>query len=125
LRPVRSAATRIVPLPQKGIQHKAAAAGAILDRVRDQCDGLDGRMHRQFFQASRPHGVDAGIVPNVRAIASMLAELKIVVEHFHAERNDQGKGNVLLFPRDTNIRREGPVHAASDWAVRFCAGGAR
>ena len=30
-------------------------------------------------------------------------------EHFHAERNHQGKGNVLLFPRDTNIRRAGPV----------------
>jgi hypothetical protein len=29
------------------------------------------------------------------------------VDHFHAERNHQGKGNVLLFPRDTD--REGPV----------------
>jgi hypothetical protein len=31
------------------------------------------------------------------------------VDHFHAERNHQGKGNVLLFPRDTDRRREGPV----------------
>src|SRR6266478_9677171 len=31
------------------------------------------------------------------------------VEHFHRERNHQGKGNVLLFPRDTDLRREGPV----------------
>jgi hypothetical protein len=31
------------------------------------------------------------------------------VEHFHAERNHQGKGNILLFPRDTDIRRAGPV----------------
>jgi putative transposase len=31
------------------------------------------------------------------------------VEHFHVERNHQGKGNVLLFPRDTDRRREGPV----------------
>jgi putative transposase len=31
------------------------------------------------------------------------------VEHFHAERNHQGKGNVLLFPRDTEIRRTGPI----------------
>src|SRR5881227_1260224 len=30
------------------------------------------------------------------------------VEHFHAERNHQGKGNVLLFP-DAGIRRAGPV----------------
>ena len=28
------------------------------------------------------------------------------LEHYHAERNHQGKGNVLLFPRDTDIRRE-------------------
>jgi putative transposase len=31
------------------------------------------------------------------------------VEHYHAERNHQGKGNVLLFARDTDIRREQPV----------------
>ena len=35
--------------------------------------------------------------------------LREYVEHFHAERNHQGKGNVLLFPRDTDIRREGPL----------------
>jgi len=31
------------------------------------------------------------------------------VEHYHAERNHQGKGNVLLFPRDTIIRHDQPV----------------
>jgi hypothetical protein len=31
------------------------------------------------------------------------------VEHFHAERNHQGKGNVLLFPRSADTRREGHV----------------
>src|ERR1700731_1143162 len=31
------------------------------------------------------------------------------VEHYHAERNHQGKGNVLLFPQDTDVHREGPV----------------
>lgn len=31
------------------------------------------------------------------------------VAHFHAERNHQGKGNVLLFPRDTPNRRTGSV----------------
>ena len=30
------------------------------------------------------------------------------VEHYHAERN-QGKDNVLLFPRNTDIHREGAV----------------
>jgi putative transposase len=31
------------------------------------------------------------------------------VEHYHAERNHQGKSNVLLFPRVTETRRDGPV----------------
>src|SRR5436190_13616010 len=31
------------------------------------------------------------------------------VEHYHAERNHQGKDNVLLFPRNTEIHREGRV----------------
>jgi putative transposase len=31
------------------------------------------------------------------------------VEHFHAERNHQGKGDILPFPRDTDIRRARPV----------------
>src|SRR5882724_1711456 len=31
------------------------------------------------------------------------------VEHYHAERNHQGKGNVLLFPRSANTRRDGYV----------------
>ena len=31
------------------------------------------------------------------------------VEHYHTERNHQGKGNVLLFARDTGLRREQPV----------------
>jgi hypothetical protein len=31
------------------------------------------------------------------------------VEHYHAERNHQGKDNVLLFPRTTDIQHEGAV----------------
>jgi hypothetical protein len=40
---------------------------------------------------------------------SLRRALSEYVEYFHAERNHQGKGNVLLFPRGTNIRRDGPV----------------
>jgi hypothetical protein len=40
---------------------------------------------------------------------SLRRALSEYVEHFHAERNHQGKGNVLLFPRGTNIRCNGPV----------------
>jgi len=35
--------------------------------------------------------------------ASLRRALREFVEHFHAERNHQGKGNVLLFPSNTAI----------------------
>ena len=40
---------------------------------------------------------------------SLRRALREYVEHFHAERNHQGKGNVLLFPRSANTRRDGTV----------------
>ena len=40
---------------------------------------------------------------------SLRRALNEYVEHYHAERNHQGKGNVLLFPRGTHICRDGPV----------------
>jgi putative transposase len=40
---------------------------------------------------------------------SLRLALSEYVEHFHAERNHQGKGNVLLFPRSANTRRDGTV----------------
>ena len=40
---------------------------------------------------------------------SLRRALSEYVEHFLAERNHQGKGNVLLFPRDMNRRRQGRV----------------
>jgi putative transposase len=45
----------------------------------------------------------AQAAPGERSLRRALGEY---VEHYHAERNHQGKGNVLLFRRDTNIRRE-------------------
>ena len=40
---------------------------------------------------------------------SLRQALNNYVDHFHAERNHQGKGNILLFPRNTDRHREGPV----------------
>ena len=40
---------------------------------------------------------------------SLRQVLSNYVDHFHAERNHQGKGNVLLFSRTTTRQREGPV----------------
>jgi putative transposase len=40
---------------------------------------------------------------------SLRRALSNFLDHFHAERNHQGKGNVLLFPRVNDRQREGPV----------------
>src|SRR6476660_8967494 len=40
---------------------------------------------------------------------SLRRALSNFVDHFHAERNHQGKGNILLFPQDTDRHRKGPV----------------
>jgi len=40
---------------------------------------------------------------------SLRRALSEYIEHFHAERNHQGKGNVLLFSRSANSRRHGHV----------------
>ena len=40
---------------------------------------------------------------------SLRRALRDYVGHFHAERNHQGKRNVLLLPRATAWQREGPV----------------
>jgi putative transposase len=41
--------------------------------------------------------------------SSLRRALSNYVDHFHTERNHQGKGNVLLFPRVNDRQREGPV----------------
>jgi len=46
------------------------------------------------------------VLPGERSLRRALSEY---VEHYHAERNHQGKGNVLLFPQDTKNRREQSV----------------
>ena len=47
---------------------------------------------------------------------SLWRALSNYVDHFHTERNHQGKGNLLLFPLATDRQREGPVQCRSDWA---------
>jgi transposase InsO family protein len=40
---------------------------------------------------------------------SLRRALNEYVDHYHAERNHQGKGNVLLFPQDRNVCFRRPV----------------
>jgi hypothetical protein len=47
---------------------------------------------------------------------SLRLALSQYVAHYHAERNHQGKDNVLLFPRDTQTRRAGLCNVAKGWA---------
>ena len=72
----------------------------------------------------------------MQEIGSLRRALGEYVEHYHAERNHQGKDNILLFPRRANIHHEKPVqwsvisgvcpsfYAASDGsnATRNCRG---
>ena len=48
---------------------------------------------------------------------SLRRALSNYVDHFHAERNHQGKGNVLLFPRVSDRSLKDLCNAASDWAA--------
>ncbi|MFO1083066.1 MAG: integrase core domain-containing protein [Reyranellaceae bacterium] len=43
------------------------------------------------------------------AEGSLRQALSEYVDHYHGERNHQGKGNVFLFPRAQDRQREGPV----------------
>ena len=40
---------------------------------------------------------------------SLRRALSNYVDHFHSERNHQGKGNVLVFPQSMDRHRERPV----------------
>jgi putative transposase len=63
---------------------------------------------------------------------SLRRALSNCVDHFHTERNHQGKGNILLFPRTTDRHREGPVQCREQLggllryyhreAARWCVG---
>jgi len=83
----------------------AGARGGALRRsgVPLHCHDSGYLPSRRRFISRRPSNRSFG----ERSLRRALSEY---VEHFHAERNHQGKGNVLLFPRDTDICR-GPVQS--------------
>lgn len=60
------------------VEHDAAAAGNILDRVGDHRHRLDGRMQSKLRLPARFQGVRAAILPDIRAIAAVLAQLETV-----------------------------------------------
>ena len=56
----------------------------------------------RWVRSVKEEGLYTAILFGERSLRHALSEY---VKHFHAERNHQGKGNVLLFPRDTDIHR--------------------
>jgi Integrase core domain len=56
---------------------------------------------------------------------SLRRALNEYVDHYHAERNHQGKGNVLLFPRDRNVHPRAPraMPRAAGWALALLPSG--
>src|SRR3979409_1239948 len=60
----------------------------------------------RWVRSVKEEGLSKVILFGERSLRRVLGEY---VEHYHAERNHQGKGNVLLFPRGTNIRCNGTV----------------
>ena len=51
---------------------------------------------------------------------SLRRALSNYVDHYHAERNHQGKGNVLLFPRTNRRQRDGPVQCRERLGGLLC-----
>src|ERR1700678_2939471 len=62
---------------------------------------------QQAVEQLRLQGASTG--QPARLLAVMQRALREYVEHYHAERNHQGKDNVMLFPRGTDAHPERPV----------------
>ena len=60
--------------PQQAAEHELPALRDVEERVGHERDRLDGRMHLKLIHAAGLHGVDAGIVPDVRAVAATIAK---------------------------------------------------
>src|SRR5450631_1846348 len=48
------------------------------DRIGDECDRLDGRVHGQIVETTRAKRIYTGVGPNIRSIAAVLSELKVI-----------------------------------------------
>ena len=62
----------------KWIEYEPVAPAAIADQVRDQGDGLHGRMHFELATASRMEAVDPGIIEHIGPVPSLTSQAEIV-----------------------------------------------
>src|ERR1700746_1555366 len=65
---------------EKGVEHDVAAGRAVEDRVGNHCYGLHGWVQRQEIAllAATGEGVGSRVMPDIAAVAPVLAELDIV-----------------------------------------------
>ena len=70
-----------------------------------RCPNLNAYAER-WVRSVKEECLSKVILFGERSLRRVLSEY---VAHYHAERNHQGKDNVLLFPRDTDVCRAGPV----------------
>src|SRR5262245_39321481 len=75
-RPVRSAASSVVPLPP--VKHDGTTAGHVLDCVRHQGDWLDGGMRLELLLPAGLEAVHAGVLPHVGSVAPKPPQLDVV-----------------------------------------------
>jgi putative transposase len=84
------------------VSHCAVTCGYDFDCIAGTKDGLEER----WVRSVKEECLSKVVLLGERSLRRALREY---VEHYHAERNHQGKGNVLLFPLNTEIRRSRPV----------------
>src|SRR5262245_33920045 len=63
------------PRAEEEVENEVTATRHVLDRIGHQSAGLDRRMQGQILATATLERIDGGIVPDVRAIASVLAQL--------------------------------------------------
>jgi hypothetical protein len=78
-------------------------------------DRYTGRENRHHDRDGTPGTRKSPASLNPVEILSKDRALSEYVAHYHAERNHQGKSNVLLSPRLTETRRVGRYNVASGW----------
>src|SRR5258708_23497912 len=79
------------PAAAEAIEHDAGPVRDVLDGVRDQGNRFDGRMQDELLVALDAESVHSTVLPDVRPISLVLAELKTIDVRRAAglERKDQ------------------------------------
>ncbi len=63
-------------------------------------------LNERWVQSVKRESLSKLILFGEASLRRALAEFEA---HYHAERNHQGKGNVMLFPSDDGSTEQGPV----------------